>query len=1295
MNQQHDPSSLRRSMRLQGQNPTHEESSQTRPIVPHPSMYDMSMSSDRSQNSHLTPSNSTNFHTVHSRIQPPSLVPHPPMQLQPTFHHQGRMEPSGFSIPTPVMNRTPSVHTVLSPQTHMPPASSSNVTQTTLFPMSQSSHILRHPPHGTHLVPPTPSPNFEVVSNHSSNSSTIPSQVSIGPAPTISQEGDQVRLLSQQLQELQATNTSFQQCIMQLQTQVTQLIHQNNQLVQKMIDSSFHPSQSNPQTNQTNIVDLLDNGAYNEDIPVNSQATDQSPLQPITNIAIGDPTPRVSNTNSSLLQELMQLSKIKERTPKSPTFPKFSGKDFTLWYDDIISILANPIWASLYDSETDDAIQNEPFNDISADLYTCLKNCLQGNAQKTMLHKKGLRRQGIRFLQVLRATYAPILSSSEVNEQYKLFLSVTRNKGEDVKEFGARCLLLHSELERNGKVVDEDELKTTFIMGLGPEFTAIKTAMNDDNLPPKWLTTNIETLIQVATSYLAAQKRLQLQNQQYRENQKKLQATKTEDNTKSKQTNNQPKAKEANKQDQYTPTKADLARQHSIVTDFQNGTFNPAKYLSQVRPGACIYHGTVHKDATPCRSLVQLAQQYNTTLPSIPVSAQTAPRHHVNQHHQASKLPPLSQSQSTSAPVAKKVTQHTEMENIDLNPFISPQEVADAAEQLLDFEYKLNSNDTVNPYLTCKSVQIKHNLQCHKNRFVIDSGAYPHMWNTRDVFIQYKPWTADKSISNVSLADGKTTAKIEGHGSIALIIDNKLQILHDVLYIPTLSTSLLSVKQHSEIQGNFFHAEKGQAILAFKNLVKSFPMDQSELFVQYSPLSPTTVADIKSKLNNIISSNSISLHTKQVTLLPPISKSSPENIPVKITLNSPSAKTPHLATIGSAGYDIFANQNISIPAKERGVIDTGLTMEIPHGYYGKIAPRSSLAIKKIDIAGGIIDSDYRGVIKVILVNNSNFTHDIAIGDKIAQIIFSKIGVAQITTGTLSQTTRGKGGFGSTDNIDHHMKTNNNDNNENNDNSKKSNKILNPRKIMIKLPGQDNFTKTNIVAEGQQYRIKHKNTPIPFTSEEILRMCKSGDLLFGHHHKIKIASTSSTKDSPKIKLYDKPLVTATDKITMNMEQLQKSFGFRNISSILNEIKATSQNLNLSTTLEENIIDLGQVAKFDRPKRNTTPLELPTSLGDIVHADILFGAGTSIGGYRYALFLVDRATRYKSIYPIKSLKNDIMPAIKQFCQDIGTVPTILRTDFDHKIMGKEVQNFIKENDGTVESVPPPSPVSQWTL
>ena len=79
-----------------------------------------------------------------------------------------------------------------------------------------------------------------------------------------------------------------------------------------------------------------------------------------------------------------------------------------------------------------------------------------------------------------------------------------------------------------------------------------------------------------------------------------------------------------------------------------------------------------------------------------------------------------------------------------------------------------------------------------------------------------------------------------------------------------------------------------------------------------------------------------------------------------------------------------------------------MAIEIPHGHYGKISPRSNLAIKHIDIGGIIFNSDYRGVMKVLLINNSEQPFSVNIGDKIAQIIFSKIGIANLVTGELSK-----------------------------------------------------------------------------------------------------------------------------------------------------------------------------------------------------------------------------------------------------------------------------------------------------
>ena len=97
------------------------------------------------------------------------------------------------------------------------------------------------------------------------------------------------------------------------------------------------------------------------------------------------------------------------------------------------------------------------------------------------------------------------------------------------------------------------------------------------------------------------------------------------------------------------------------------------------------------------------------------------------------------------------------------------------------------------------------------------------------------------------------------------------------------------------------------------------------------------------------------------------------------------------------------------------MIGTGLAFGIPVGNYGRIAPRSGLAAKNsIDVGAGVIDSDYRGEVKVLLFNFSDTDFKIAEGDRIAQMIIEKYTITALTeVDTLDDTVRGEGGFGST------------------------------------------------------------------------------------------------------------------------------------------------------------------------------------------------------------------------------------------------------------------------------------------
>ncbi len=128
---------------------------------------------------------------------------------------------------------------------------------------------------------------------------------------------------------------------------------------------------------------------------------------------------------------------------------------------------------------------------------------------------------------------------------------------------------------------------------------------------------------------------------------------------------------------------------------------------------------------------------------------------------------------------------------------------------------------------------------------------------------------------------------------------------------------------------------------------------------------------------------------------------------------------PTYGTEESAGADLYAliDKDLSINPGETVMISTGLAMAIPHGYVGLIYARSSLGSKKgLAPANkvGVIDADYRGEIKVALHNHSKEIQTITPNERIAQIIFAPyLKVNFVETKELSETTRGTGGFGST------------------------------------------------------------------------------------------------------------------------------------------------------------------------------------------------------------------------------------------------------------------------------------------
>ena len=130
---------------------------------------------------------------------------------------------------------------------------------------------------------------------------------------------------------------------------------------------------------------------------------------------------------------------------------------------------------------------------------------------------------------------------------------------------------------------------------------------------------------------------------------------------------------------------------------------------------------------------------------------------------------------------------------------------------------------------------------------------------------------------------------------------------------------------------------------------------------------------------------------------------------------SDKARIPTKGSELAAGYDLYSAADVIIGAHDKAIVPTDLILVVPHGTYGRVAPRSGLASKHfIDVGAGVIDEDYRGLLGVVLFNHSDTSFKVEQGDRIAQFICEKIAYPELLeVSEFDVTSRGTRGFGST------------------------------------------------------------------------------------------------------------------------------------------------------------------------------------------------------------------------------------------------------------------------------------------
>lgn len=146
---------------------------------------------------------------------------------------------------------------------------------------------------------------------------------------------------------------------------------------------------------------------------------------------------------------------------------------------------------------------------------------------------------------------------------------------------------------------------------------------------------------------------------------------------------------------------------------------------------------------------------------------------------------------------------------------------------------------------------------------------------------------------------------------------------------------------------------------------------------------------------------------------------SPDNIPVPVKRlpHFEGLELPAYATDGAAGMDVLAAEDVTIAPGARHAVATGLAVAIPPGFEIQVRPRSGLALKHgitVPNTPGTVDSDYRGEVKVILINHGGTPFEIRRGDRVAQLVIAPVLRATwLKVDELDETVRGDGGFGST------------------------------------------------------------------------------------------------------------------------------------------------------------------------------------------------------------------------------------------------------------------------------------------
>lgn len=238
--------------------------------------------------------------------------------------------------------------------------------------------------------------------------------------------------------------------------------------------------------------------------------------------------------------------------------------------------------------------------------------------------------------------------------------------------------------------------------------------------------------------------------------------------------------------------------------------------------------------------------------------------------------------------------------------------------------------------------------------------------------------------------------------------------LFQILELPDEQFDAISSEINETFKNAFFAPETKKALLNSLATMPNVDIEKEREYVKALIEEIQNDGELSANKKDFLTS----IMNQSVELLDSVLKNPREEVEVKITKIHENAIIPTYAHDSDAGADIYAVEDITIKPNSTEIIPTGIKVEIPLGYEIQIRPRSGLSAKtklRIANAPGTIDAEYRGEIGVIMTNTGNLSHTINKGDKIAQMVIMPVPMIKwIETKELSETERGEGGYGSTD-----------------------------------------------------------------------------------------------------------------------------------------------------------------------------------------------------------------------------------------------------------------------------------------